>query len=189
MLDNRKYPRGERFKTLGLVNQPGFQAPSKADEYGLWLDEPTEPEPAGIDEKTYGKPTGVLGFRLFPNPDFGEAARKKWDGERFHERPEILQRQQARPSVSRRRFVRFVPHRAQPDQSASGSRKSEVGESRLSHRQSIHQRGRVFACNVQKGGLFYEMIEAQPRGTSDTSRHCDGSHQQSERDQCHLPPR
>ena len=30
--------------------------------------------------------------------------------------------------------------------------------------------GRVFASNVAKGGLFYEMIEAQPRGTSDTSR-------------------
>ena len=30
--------------------------------------------------------------------------------------------------------------------------------------------GKVFACNVQKGGLFYEMIQAQPRGTSDTSR-------------------
>ena len=55
-LDNRKYNRGERFKTLGLVNQPGFHAATKPDEYGLWLDEPTEPEPAGIDEKIYGKP-------------------------------------------------------------------------------------------------------------------------------------
>src|SRR5947207_2742600 len=26
-LDNRKYPRGQRFKILGLVNEPGFQAP------------------------------------------------------------------------------------------------------------------------------------------------------------------
>src|SRR6476619_1686059 len=86
-LDNRKYPRGERFKTLGLVNQPGFRASTKPDEYGLWLDEPTEPEPAGIDEKVYGKPTGVLGFRLFPNPDFDEAARQRWDGERFMNDP------------------------------------------------------------------------------------------------------
>src|SRR5207244_8966285 len=30
--------------------------------------------------------------------------------------------------------------------------------------------GKVFACNVEKGGLFYEMLAAQPRGTSDTSR-------------------
>ena len=71
-LDNRKYQRGERFKTLGLVNQPGFRAASKPDEYGLWLDEQIEPEPAGIDKKVYGKPSGILGFRLFPNPDFDD---------------------------------------------------------------------------------------------------------------------
>lgn len=80
MLDNRKFPRGERFKTLGLVNEPGFRAPSKPDEFGLWLDEQVEPEPADIDVKIYGKPSGVLGFRLFPNPEFNDEARKKWDG-------------------------------------------------------------------------------------------------------------
>ena len=89
-LDNRKYPRGERFKTLGLINQPGFRAPTKPDEYGLWLDEATESEPPGIDEKVYGRPTGILGFRLFPNPDFDEAARKRWDGERFMNDPKVL---------------------------------------------------------------------------------------------------
>ena len=30
-LDNRKYPRGERFKTLGLVNEPGFRAATKPE--------------------------------------------------------------------------------------------------------------------------------------------------------------
>src|SRR5208282_5477298 len=30
--------------------------------------------------------------------------------------------------------------------------------------------GKVFACNVEKGGFFYEELAAQPRGTSDTSR-------------------
>src|SRR5947207_7504258 len=30
--------------------------------------------------------------------------------------------------------------------------------------------GKVFACNVEKGGFFYEMLATQPRGTSDTSR-------------------
>ena len=30
--------------------------------------------------------------------------------------------------------------------------------------------GKVFACNVEKGGFFHEMMAAQPRGTSDTSR-------------------
>ena len=35
----------------------------------------------------YGKPSGVLGFRLFPNPDFNEEARKKWNGDRFMNDP------------------------------------------------------------------------------------------------------
>src|SRR5438445_7064711 len=78
MLDNRKFPRGERFKTLGLVNEPGFRAraPTEPDEFGLCLDEQIAPEPASIDETVYGKPSGVLGFRLFPNPDFNDEARK-----------------------------------------------------------------------------------------------------------------
>jgi hypothetical protein len=80
MLDNRKYPRGERFKILGVVNEPGFRAATKPDEFGLWLDEQTEPEPAGIDEKVYGKASGVLGYRLFPNPEFKEEARKDGTG-------------------------------------------------------------------------------------------------------------
>jgi len=85
MLDNRRFPRGERFKTLGLVNEPGFRAPSKPDEFGLWLDEQVDPEPEGIDVNVYGKPSGVLGFRLFPNPEFNDEAHKKWDGKRFYE--------------------------------------------------------------------------------------------------------
>src|SRR5439155_386785 len=87
MLDNRKFPRGDRFKTLGLVNEPGFRAAGKPDEFGLWLDEQVEPEPAGVDATVYGKPSGVLGFRLFPNPEFNGEARKKWDGDRFMNDP------------------------------------------------------------------------------------------------------
>src|SRR4051794_33346058 len=87
MLDNKKFARGERFKTLGLVNEPGFRPPSKADEFGLWLDEQSEAEPGEIDEKVYGKASGVLGFRLFPNPEFTAEARKKWDANRWRDDP------------------------------------------------------------------------------------------------------
>ena len=87
MLDGRKFPRGERFKVLGLVNEPGFRAASKPDKFGLWLDEEVEKEPEGIDESVYGKSSGVLGFRLFLNPDFNEEARRKWNGDRFMNDP------------------------------------------------------------------------------------------------------
>src|SRR5450432_2235564 len=59
-------------------------AAAKPDEYGLWIDEAVVAEPAIIDQKVYGRSTGVMGFRLFPNPAFDDAARKKWDGERYY---------------------------------------------------------------------------------------------------------
>ena len=170
MLDNRKFPRGERFKSLGLVNEPGFRAPGKPDEFGLWLDEQVDPEPEGIDETVYGKPSGVLGFRLFPNPEFNGEARKKWDGKRFYE---------DKAYYSDNKLVRpyrvgvacgachIAPNPSNPPADPENPRwenlASAIGN------QYINE-GKVFACNVEQGGFFYEMLAAQPHGTSDTSR-------------------
>lgn len=35
----------------------------------------------------YGYATGILGLRLFPNPDFDEAAARRWDPERYYTDP------------------------------------------------------------------------------------------------------
>ena len=35
----------------------------------------------------YGYASGVMGLRLFPNPDFDENAAKRWDAERFYSDP------------------------------------------------------------------------------------------------------
>jgi cytochrome c5 len=170
MLDNRKFPRGERFKVLGLVNEPGFRAASKPDEFGLWLDEEVEKEPAGIDETVYGKPSGVLGFRLFPNPDFNEEARKKWNGERFIKDPTYYNDNKLirpyRVGVACG-SCHIAPNPNNPPLDPENPRwenlASAIGN------QYINE-GKVFACNVEKGGFFYEMLLTQPRGTSDTSR-------------------
>jgi hypothetical protein len=170
MLDNRKYPRGERFNTLGLMNEPGFRAPSKPDEFGLWLDEQVEPEPAGIDEKVYGKPSGVLGFRLFPNPDFNDEARRKWNGDRFMKDPGYYNNNKLiRPyrvgvaCGACHNAPNPINPPADPENPRWENLASAIGN------QYINE-GKIFACNVEKGGLFYEMLAAQPRGTSDTSR-------------------
>ena len=172
MLDNRKYPRGERFKILGLVNEPGFRArpKDKPDEFGLCLDEQIDPEPSEIDEKVYGKPSGVLGFRLFPNPEFNEEARKKWDGKRFYEDPSYYNDNKLvrpyRVGVACG-ACHIAPNPSNPPADPENPRwenlASAIGN------QYINE-GKVFACNVEEGGFFYEMLAAQPRGTSDTSR-------------------
>ncbi len=170
MLDNRKYPRGERFKILGVVNEPGFRAATKPDEFGLWLDEQIEPEPAGIDEKVYGKPSGVLGYRLFPNPEFNEEARKKWDGKRFYQDPTYYNNNKlVRPyrvgvACGACHIAPYPDNPpADPENPHWENLASAIGN------QYINE-GKVFACNVEEGGFFYEMLAAQPRGTSDTSR-------------------
>jgi hypothetical protein len=169
-LDNRKYPRGERFNTLGLINEPGFGAPGKPDEFGLMLDEQIAPEPADIDEKICGKPSGVVGFRLFRNPEFKEEARRKWDGNRFMNDPtDYNDKNLVRPyrvGVACA-SCHVAPNPDRPPSDPNNPRwenlASAIGNQYLSE-------GKVFACNVEKGGFFYEELAAQPRGTSDTSR-------------------
>jgi cytochrome c5 len=136
----------------------------------LWLDEQTEPEPAGIDEKIYGKPSGVLGYRLFPNPDFNDEARKKWDGNRFMNDPtyyndnKLVRPYRVGVACGACHIAPFPNNPpADPENPRWENLASAIGN------QYINE-GKVFACNVEKGGFFYEMLAAQPRGTSDTSR-------------------
>ena len=101
--------RDYRWKYLGLVNEPCFTKATAPDpnRYGLWLDvrdSSCAPDPfadatkykgvqIGSRGKTvpvgsyYGEPSGVVGLRLFPNPDFDEKARKAWDSERYYRDP------------------------------------------------------------------------------------------------------
>ncbi len=101
--------RDTRWNYLGLVNEPCFEKAraGNPERYGLWLDTRRADCPPDSFENEqkypgvaigargkkvpvgsyYGYATGVVGLRLFPNPDFDEAAAKKWDAERFYTDP------------------------------------------------------------------------------------------------------
>jgi hypothetical protein len=99
--------RSNRWKWYGVVNEPCFEEAKVAGKYGLWLDRRKKecpPDPfaneakypgvkIGARGKTvpvgsyYGEPSGVVGLRLFPNPDFDEEAAKNWDAERYYSDP------------------------------------------------------------------------------------------------------
>ncbi len=112
---SQKYSRDNRWQYLGVVNEPCFDKATgpRADRFGLWLDvrrSDCEPDPFENERKypgvkigargqsfsdgttipvgsSYGYATGIVGLRLFPNPDFDEAAAKNWDSKRFYEDP------------------------------------------------------------------------------------------------------
>jgi hypothetical protein len=109
------YSRSNRWRYLGLVNEPCFETPTgpRADRRGLWLDVPAEgckPDPFENEAKYpgvkigsrgqdledgttqpvgsyYGYATGVVGLRLFPNPAFDAKAAAKWDPKRYYTDP------------------------------------------------------------------------------------------------------
>jgi mono/diheme cytochrome c family protein len=103
------YGRHNRWRYLGLVNEPCFSEATGPDpnRFGLWLDvrDPNcPPDPfadatrypgvkIGARGRTmavgsyYGEPTGIVGLRLFPNPDFGEQARARWNSDRYYNDP------------------------------------------------------------------------------------------------------
>ena len=111
-----KFSRDNRWNYLGLVNEPCFTKPTEGrqDRFGLWLDvrdpncpaDPFENETKypGVkigargtqfdDGKMlpvgsyYGYATGIVGLRLFPNPDFDAEAEKNWDPVRYYTDPD-----------------------------------------------------------------------------------------------------
>ena len=127
----------------------------------------------GLMFSIYGvasSPASVLGFRLFPNPEFNEAARKQWDGERYVRDPTYYNNNQLvrpyRVGVACG-SCHIAPHPTHPPDDPENPRwenlASAIGNQYIDE-------GKVFACNVEKGGFFHEMLANQPRGTSDTSR-------------------
>jgi mono/diheme cytochrome c family protein len=111
-LDSRN--RGTRFRDLGLINEPNCYASSQPDEFGFYLDQ-CRPDPLGyypgtptyrekyplkypgtmtpVDETHYGRPSGIVGLRLFNNPNFDKEKKfdkknkKKWDINEYFRNP------------------------------------------------------------------------------------------------------
>jgi hypothetical protein len=167
-LDSRGRPT--RFAEMGLVNEPGFRMATKPDEFGLWLDERVEPGPPGIDEKVYGRSSGVIGFRIYPNPEFNAGAKEAWRPDLFYGDP----RYAADPKLVRPYRVGVTcglchvgPHPLNPPADPENPRwenlASAIGN-------QYFREGRVFATGSGPGSFLWEMLNAQPPGTSDTSR-------------------
>ncbi len=104
-----KYSRDNRWDYFGLINEPCFAKATGPDagKFGLWLDRRETgcaPDPFENEQKYpgvkvgargstvptgsyYGAASGIVGLRLFPNPEFDEAAKKAWDPVRYYTDP------------------------------------------------------------------------------------------------------
>ena len=113
--DGQHCDRDSRWHWLGALNEPCFEKPTAPDpkRFGLWLDVRSAncaPDPFENEAKYpgvklgargttfkdgsslpvgsyFGYATGIVGLRLFPNPYFDQAAKDKWDPERYYTDP------------------------------------------------------------------------------------------------------
>jgi hypothetical protein len=164
-IDSRQ--RNTRFRDMGLVNQPGFEQASQPNEYGVWLD--NGPQEDGVDPAVYGRPSGIVGLRLYPNPKFDGVARKRWDADRYYTDPNYFNDPKlVRPYVVGMScgfcHVSFNPQKP-PDDSEKPNWEnlsSTIGN-------QYFNSARVFGNGATADSYAYQLFHSWPRGTVDTS--------------------
>ena len=168
LLDSRK--RGDRFKRLGLINEPGHASNPEPDAHGLYLDKtlPSGVQP-GIDPAVYGTSTGIVGLRLFPNPEFDDQARKKWDGKRYYEDvtyrtdPKLVRPYRVGMTCA---ICHVAPHPTHPPQDPENP-----GWEHLSGTigNQYFRNSAVFGFNLRADDFLCQIMKSVPPGTVDTS--------------------
>jgi cytochrome c5 len=156
-----------RFHDMGLMNQPGFEQATQPNQQGLWLD--IGDQEAGVDPVVYGKPSGVVGLRIYPNPKFDAQALKLWDPSRYYNDPEYYNDPKlVRPYVVGMScgfcHVSFNPLKPpdDPEKPAWENLSSTIGNQYLNA-------DRVFGISASADSYAYQLFHSWARGTVDTS--------------------
>ncbi|HEY9605508.1 MAG TPA: hypothetical protein V6C85_28140 [Allocoleopsis sp.] len=148
LVDSRQ--RDNRFARLGAINDPGCEQAKGPDEYGLWLDTCKDPHSAG-----------VMGMRKFENPNFDPA---KWDATKYAEDPKIEPPYRIGLScgICHIAFNPLKPPK-DPEHPLWENLVGALGNQYI-------EEGKLFGSNLKPDNFVWQVINAQPPGTSDTSR-------------------
>ena len=164
------FNRETRFKYLGLMNEPGFQKPSAPDQYGLCLDQrKADAPPEPYDEKVYGRPSGVMGLRLYPNPEFKGKAAAEWDAAKYYNDPKYYQNPKLiRPyRVGMSCAFCHISHHpshppADPENPEFKNLSGTIGA-------QYFWFGRIFGSNVRQDDIIWHILDSEQPGAVDTS--------------------
>jgi hypothetical protein len=195
--DGKHCDRDSRWNWMGAINEPCFEKPGAPDRnrFGLWLDvrgkdcaaDPFEDEnhypgvKLGARGRTFsdgsklpvgsyfGYATGILGLRLFPNPDFDQAAKDKWDpdkyytDENYYNNPDLVRPYRVGMACG---FCHVGPSPLHPPKDPSNPQwadlNSTVGAQYL-------WMDRVFVYSGNNKDFLYQLMHSYPPGTMDTS--------------------
>jgi hypothetical protein len=172
--------RGKRFARAGLLTEPGTRPPTDEETrqaHGVRYSRPDPskhveaslPEDRRPRPHIYGYPSGVVGLRLFPNPEFNESAKQRWDPKKYYEDPKYA----SHPDTIRPfrvgmscGFCHIAPHPlrppANPEEPEWANLSNNIGNQYLRFRY-------IFANALDSDNFLSQVIDAQLPGTIDTS--------------------
>jgi hypothetical protein len=180
--------RDTRWSWMGAINEPCFDKATAPDpqRFGLWLDVRRKDEnypgvkigargttfsdgtklPVG---SYFGDPTGIVGLRLFPNPDFDQAAKNKWDAEKYYtdedyyKNPKLIRPYRVGMACG---FCHVGPSPTHPPADPSNPQWSNLN-STVGAQYLWLDRVVVYSGNPKD--MLYQLVHSYPPGTMDTS--------------------
>ena len=159
----------KRWGPAGLTIEPGTKVSDKPDEFGLYIRQPEDATVRQPDPNVYGRSSGIVGLRLFPNPKFDEKARKHWDAvkyrkdENYYNDPDLVRPYRVGMSCV---FCHVAPHPLNPPADPEAPKWENL--STTIGAQYFRMRA-VFGNLLKEENLIYHLLDSQPPGTIDTS--------------------
>ena len=154
-------PRRERFKKIGLINDPDAVAADKPDQFGFKLDRMKDGTLIWDPDK-FGYSSGVIGIQLFKNEKFD---RSKWSMEKYLENPPSVEPPYKVGMACIFCHIGFNPQNppVDPAEPKWSNVTSSIGNQYL-------REGMAFGQNLPNTSFVYQYLESQEPGTSETSR-------------------
>lgn len=155
-VDSRRRP--ERFKLLGVLNDPDCTQATQPDEYGLWMD---VCKPVAIPSIP-SESSGIVGLRKFKNPKFD---RFTWSVDKYMADPASVEPPYLIGMTCGFCHIGFDP--LSPPKDVENPRWYNMAPA--IGNQYFHE-GTLFSLKLNSKDFRWQVANTQPRGTSDTSR-------------------
>lgn len=156
-------PRNERFKRLGLINDPDAVAADKPDQFGLTIDRMKDGTLMWDPDK-FGYSSGIIGLQLFKNDKFDP---KKWDVQKYIAggNDEYMQPPYKVGMACAFCHISFDPQHppADVENPKWENLTSSLGNNYL-------REGLAFAQGQKEDSMVWQYLATQEPGTSETSR-------------------
>lgn len=155
-VDSRRRP--ERFKLMGVLNDPDCKAATGPDEFGLWMDVCKTVEIPGIPSES----SGVIGLRKFKNPKFDKF---RWDAKKYMADPASVEPPYLVGMTCGFCHIGFNPLNPpkDPENPQWSNLAGAIGN-------QYFKEGTLFGLKLDSKDFRWHVANRQPAGTSDTSR-------------------